>query len=319
MAQLNPYKDPLFMLENNVSIDRRLFLQASLSGVAIGASTSLAAETKTHEDLKGEVGITTGSLMRHLTVEPAKGKIRLLDLPKLMRDELDMKVIDLLNETLASMEPTYLDKLRKATENAGCIITNLKMNLDIDMASPDKSNRRAALDEYKRTIDAAERLGCRWVRPLPRPERPDVKLFVDGYSELIDYAQPKGISLLIENFGWMTDDPKIIPKIIKAAGPGLAASPDTGNWTNEARYEGLAEVFPHAVTCDFKANQFDGEGNHTRYDLQRCFQIGWDAGYRGPWCLEHFNTTLDGLIKGFAKLRMMLNEWAGILTSTTNN
>ena len=294
-----------------MSIDRRLFLKASLSGVAIGASTSLAAETKTHKDLQGEVGITTGSLMQHLTVELAKGKMRLLDLPKLMRDELDMKVIDLLNETLASMEPTYLDKFRNAAEDAGCVITNLKMNLDIDMASPDQSTRHAALDEYRRTIDVAERLGCRWVRPLPRQERPDVQLYVDGYRRLIDYARPKGISLLIENFGWMADDPTIIPKIIKTVGPGLAASPDTGNWSDEARYEGLAEVFPHAVTCDFKAYQLDADGNHTRYDLKRCFQIGWDAGYRGPWCLEHFNTTLDGLIKGLANLRMMLNAWSG--------
>ncbi|MGI9458174.1 MAG: hypothetical protein ACR2NU_16540, partial [Aeoliella sp.] len=110
------------MLEYNVIFDRRLFFKASFSGVAIGASTSLAAETKAHEDLKGEFGITTGSLFQHLTGKPARGRICLLDWPKLMRDELDMKVIDLLNETLASMEPSYLDKFRKAAEDAGCII-----------------------------------------------------------------------------------------------------------------------------------------------------------------------------------------------------
>ena len=294
-----------------MNIDRRFFLKASLSSITVGRSALFAADSPAGDDLKGEVGITTGSLMRHLTVEPAKGKMRLLDLPKLMRDELDMKVIDLMTATLASMEPSYLDKLRKEAESAGCIITNLKMNQKgIDMASADEAKRRKALDEYKRTIDAAERLGCRWVRPLPRPKRPDVKLYVNSYRELIEYAKPKGISLLIENFGWMTDDPKIIPKIISAVGSGLDASPDTGNWSNEARYEGLAEVFPHAVTCDFKAFAFDADGKHPRYDLNRCFQIGWDAGYRGPWCLEHFNNNLVGLIEGFGKLRDMLNEWS---------
>ncbi|MGI9456604.1 MAG: hypothetical protein ACR2NU_08585, partial [Aeoliella sp.] len=62
--------------------------------------------------------------------------------------------------------------------------------------------------------------------------------------------------------------------------------------------------------CDYKAYQFDAEGNHAQYDLERCFQIGWDAGYRGPWWLEQFNETLDGLINGLTKLRMMLNQWA---------
>jgi len=294
-----------------MNADRRLLIKASLGCVVVGQSASFAAESKANDDLKDEIGITTGSLMKHLTVDPAEGKMRLLDLPKLMRDELDMRVIDLMTATLASMESAYLDKFRKEAESAGCIITNLKMNQKgIDMASPDEAQRRKALDVYKRTIDAAERLGCRWVRPLPRSERPDVKLYVDSYRELIDYAKPKGISLLIENFGWMTDDPQIIPKIISAVGTGLAASPDTGNWTEESRYEGLAKVFRHAVTCDFKAYEFDSDGKHPRYDLRRCFQIGWDVGFRGPWCLEHFNNDLKDLIKGFGKLRDMLKEWA---------
>jgi energy-coupling factor transporter ATP-binding protein EcfA2 len=50
-------------------------------------------------------------------------------------------------------------------------------------------------------------------------------------------------------------------------------------------------------------------GRHEEYDLKRCFEIGWDAGFRGPWCLEHFNTTLDGLWRGFGQLREMLRGW----------
>lgn len=260
--------------------------------------------------LAREIGITTGSFMEHLRVRPELHKTLLLDLPQRMREELDMRVIDLMTRTLPSLEPAYLEQLRSRAEKHGCIITNLKMNQDIDMASPDAAARRAALDEYRRTIDAAHRLGCRWVRPAPQGNKPpDLQLLAAGFRELIDYGGPKGISLLVENNAWMRSDPQGIPTLIRLVGAGLAAAPDTGNWTDAVRLEGLAKAFPLAVTCDFKAQQLGPGGEHDAYDLKRCFEVGWQAGFRGPWCLEHFNKTLDGLWRGFARLRDMLRGW----------
>ena len=290
---------------------RRTFLQAAAGGLVLGQLSDQLPAAKPKQKLTDEVGITTGSFMRHLTVDPKPGKMRILDLPKIMRDELDMRVIDLMTRTLASFEPKYIDDLRNRAEKAGCIITNLKMNQKgLDLGSPDTEVKKRALDEYKRTIDVAERLGCRWVRPIPGSKRPDLKRLADGYRELIEYAAPKKISLLIENNGWISNDPNAIPAVIGLVGNRLAASPDTGNWTNAARYAGLAKAFPLAVTCDYKAFPPLGpNGEHARYDLKRCFQIGWDAGFRGPWCLEHFNDDLKALLGGFAQLRDMLRQW----------
>jgi sugar phosphate isomerase/epimerase len=234
----------------------------------------------------------------------------MLDLPQRMRDELGMSVIDLMHETLPSFEPKYLDELRGRAEKYGCVITNLKMNQkDVNMASPDAAERRRSIDVYKQSIDHAAQLGCRWVRPAPRGERPDVGLLAASYRELIDYAGPKGISLLIENNGWMKNDPDAIPAVIKTVGKGLAACPDTGNWTDAARDAGLKKAFPLAQTCDFKAMQFRADGSHKEYDLERCFRIGWEAGFRGPWCFEHFNESLNGLWRGFARLRDLVTDW----------
>jgi sugar phosphate isomerase/epimerase len=282
---------------------------------AMGASLlvtrfAAARQPQPNAKLAGEVGVTTGSFMRHLAIEPAKGKLRLLDLPRIMRDELDMHVIDLMTATLPSLDAAYVDAFRDRAEKANCIITNLKMNQrGLEMASLDDAVRDRALVEYRRAIDAAARLGCRWVRPLPGPKRPDMARLADSYRRLIDYAAPKGISLLVENFGWMMNDPNAVPSIVKAVGPGIAAAPDTGNWTDEARFEGLKKAYPLAVTCDFKARQLQPNGSHKEYDLKRCFQVGWDAGFRGPWCLEHFNQSLDGLLAGMKRLRDLLREW----------
>jgi sugar phosphate isomerase/epimerase len=293
-----------------MNITRRTMLQSTLGGAIVAAAPVWADEKKKHMDVTGQLGITTGSFMRHLSVDARKGKIRLLDVPQVMRDELDLRVIDLMTATMVSQQPAYLDELRARADKAGCTLTNLKMNQKgLDMASPDPATRGKALDEYKRTIDSAERLGCRWVRPIPLSAKPDLKLYAASYRELIDYAAPKGITLLVENFGWLSADPEAIPQVIKAVGPGLHASPDTGNWTDQARYEGLAKAYPLAATSDFKALMFNADGKHPRYDLQRCFQIGWDAGFRGPWCFEHFDESLEGLLKGFARLRDLLRGW----------
>jgi hypothetical protein len=260
--------------------------------------------------LPRELGITTGSFVRHLVETAQPGKLRLLDLPRLMRDELDMRVIDLMTATLVSLEPKYLEQLRQAAADAGCVLTNLKMNQKgLDLAAVDEKLRRESITVYRRTIDAAAVLGVRWVRPLPGPKAPDLKLLVPSYRELIDYAGEKGIGVLIENFGWMQGDPDAIPNVIQAVGAELKSQPDTGNWTDTARYDGLTKAFPFAVSCDFKARELSADGTHEAYDLKRCFDIGWAAGFRGPWCFEHFHNDLPQLFREMGVLRDMLRRW----------
>lgn len=294
------------------ALTRRQFVGTCAVG---GLAALLGRDARGAQDrpsLAGEVGLTTGSFMRHLSVHEQPGKLRLLDVPRIMRDELDMRVLDLMTATLASFEPAYVDELRETAERHGCVITNLKMNQKgLEMASPDADLRRASLHEYRRTIDVAAQLGCRWVRPLPGAKEPDRRRLIEAYRELIDYAAPKGISLLVENFGWIQDRPEVIPSIIEDVGEGFAASVDTGNWTAAAREAGLHAAFPLAVTCDFKARQLGENGEHPQYDLKRCFEIGWTAGYRGPWCLEHFDESLPRLLENMRTLRASLKQWIG--------
>src|SRR5262245_14407945 len=126
------------------TVTRRGFLKIA-AATAAGAvcADNATAEGKAWPSLRGEIGITTGSFVRHLSPVREAGKLRLLDLPRIMRDELDMRVIDLMTATLVSLEPAYLEQLRDAAEKAGCVLTNLKMNLrDLDLGSEDEETRR---------------------------------------------------------------------------------------------------------------------------------------------------------------------------------
>ena len=60
---------------------------------------------------------------------------------------------------------------------------------------------------------------------------------------------------------------------------------------------------------DFKARALTAAGEHKLYDLRRCFEIGRQAGFRGPWCLEHANRDRDALFRELGMLRDQLREW----------
>lgn len=302
-----------------MKINRRDFIRKTAtigSGVAGSALPSpsflLAQNKETRNPLAGALGIVTASLSSHISQKPGvKGKFTLLELPKIMREELDLKVIDFNTMNFHTFNPTYLEKLRSASDDAGCVMTNLKMNQKVDMSSPDAETKAAAMKVYKDSIDAAALLGLQWVRPLPRTPMPDMKLHVQAYHELIDYAGEKDIIVLVENFGWMMKNPDSMVKLIREINNnGTTAGVDTGNWiNNEVRYPGLKNSFPLAVTCDFKAKAMGPKGEHSAYDLRRCFEIGWQAGFRGPWCFEHGHRERSRAFREIGMLRDWLREW----------
>jgi hypothetical protein len=292
-----------------------MFLQAA-GAAGIGASLyrpSLAEKDTAKPRLKlaGEVGITTSSLSSHVSAKPAPGKIDLMDLPKVLREELDIRVIDLNTSTIGSLNEGELDQFRQAAEKAGCRLTNLKMNQPgLDMNSADAEIRGKAMREYKRSIDRASRLGCQWARPLPRAELPDWNRHVAAYQELANYAAERNVEMLVENYGWMESDADSVVKLVKVVGRNISACPDTGNWTtNPIRAEGLQATFPIAVTCDFKAKTLVAGREHPAYNLKECFDWGWNAGFRGPWCLEHAHKNRETLFRELGFLRDELRKW----------
>ncbi len=312
-------KLPGFWIENkmfssNLAFERRNLLFGGVVGVAVAISAplvqALAPTGRSPTDLQGQVGLTVGSFQKHYASTVEREKLRLIDLPKRMKNELGMRVLDLMTASFPSMERPFLDELRNEAIKNDCIITNLKMNQpDVDIGSSDSEERQRSLQVYRETIDAAEVLGCRWVRPLPKSKLSSWEGYVDSYRHLIDYAKPKGISILVENYGWMKDDANAIPSLIRAVGEGIDAAPDTGNWTDAVRYEGLKKAYPLAVTCDFKAFALDENGNHPQYDLKKCFDLGREAGFNGPWCIEHFNDKLPMLFDEILKIKEMILAW----------
>ena len=222
-----------------------------------------------------------------------------------------MKVIDMNTMNFAKLDLKSAETLRKAAEREQCVLTNLKLNQrGLDLASPKVETRQHALKVFQASIDAAKVMGMNWVRPLPRPQQGNRRLLIGSLRELDEYAGERGLRVLVENFGWMQADPNSVVGLIRDVGRDQPASPDTGNWSSdEVRYAGLKKTFPLAVTCDYKAKTFNAQGEHVQYDLEKCFRIGWEAGFRGPWCIEHGHRDLPQLYRNLRRIKAMLEEW----------
>src|SRR5688500_1780034 len=227
---------------------RRAFL---LGAVGLAAATLRAARPPTRPPLDEIVGVNTSSFARQNRATVVEQRIDPFDVPRILRDEVDVRVIDLVSTMLGTRDPATLARFRTEADRRGCVITNLKVNdRTLHFESEDAATRRHALDEYKRWIDAAAVLGVRWLRPYPAAATPPKwETLVASYRELADYAQPRGILLLIENYRWLEDQPDAIPRLVRELPGRVAAQPDTLNWVNdEVRRRGLERAFPHAVS-----------------------------------------------------------------------
>src|SRR5688572_13550533 len=199
-----------------VPVSRRHFLSCCVAAAGWPLLTQAASSAK--PSLAGEVGITTSSIFRQNAGRATDRSFELWDIPRVLRDELGMKVIDLSTGTLGERDPRRADRMRAAAEAAGCVITNLKVNathmgvkvLDLPFDHADRAVRRKALDEYKAWIRIAQRLGARWLRPFPSEQRPDFATLVESYRELADFGAEHGITLVVENATWLRSDAQAI-------------------------------------------------------------------------------------------------------------
>jgi hypothetical protein len=232
---------------------------AGAAALAVPLSATATPCTNEPSGLDGAIGIVTASAAAHLTTVARKGQFTLLDLPQILREELDLRVIDLNTSSFpdfAIVNEKYCERLRAAADRFGCVLTNLKMNQrGIDMNNPQKDIRQKALMEYKRSIDIASRLGCHWARPLPQTQKPDIAIHVDSYRELCDYAADRNVTMLVENFGWMQNDPDSVSSLLRAIGHNAVAGVDTGNWSdNDVRYSWLSPVISRPENSGAVAN-----------------------------------------------------------------
>ena len=175
-----------------------------------------------------------------------------------------------------------------------------------DLASPDKEVRNAAVENHKKWVDAAQKLGCHSIRVNTfGTNDPElwVPAVVDGLKKLSTYAATKDINVLAENHGWLSSNVPVLMEAIKKVDmENCGTLPDFGNWCVKRKdgerwgeclkeypdkYEGIETMLTEAKAVSAKAYDFDAKGNETTLDFPRIVKLVKDSGYSGYVGVEY--------------------------------
>lgn len=176
-----------------------------------------------------------------------------------------------------------------------------------DLGIQDKAKRIEGIENHKKWIDMADRLGCHSIRLNlfgEGPRKAQMANAADSMSRLADYAKDVGINILVENHGGLSSDPTWVTAVMKATNrSNVGTLPDFGNFCIEREggarwgapcvneyddiYKAVEMMMPYAKAVSAKSYAFDANGNETKIDYTKMLQIVKDAGYSGYIGVEY--------------------------------
>jgi sugar phosphate isomerase/epimerase len=208
---------------------------------------------------------------------------------------------------------TVIDSLKTLSEKNGMQNVLIMVDNEGDLADPDEDVRDAAVENHKKWIDAAAKLGAHAIRVNTfGTNDPEIwkTAVVDGLKKLSLYAATKNINVLCENHGWLSSDAEKLMQAITAVNmTNCGTLPDFGNWCTKRKdktakwgeceevypdkYKGTALMMAAAKAVSAKSYDFDENGNETTIDYTKMLQIVKDAGYTGFVGVEYEGSRLD--------------------------
>lgn len=219
---------------------------------------------------------------------------------------------------------SVIDKLQLESQKYGLKNNLIMVDDEGDLADPNTEMRKLAVENHKKWIDAAQKLGCQAIRVntfgTNDPEVWKVTV-VDGLRALSEYAATKNINVICENHGWLSSDiPKLMEVLNTINMDNCGTLPDFGNWCVKRvkgedwgdclelypdKYEGIQSMMPRAKGVSAKSYDFDENGNETTIDYVKMIQIVKDAGFNGIIGIEYEGERLSE-IEGIIATRELL-------------
>ena len=165
----------------------------------------------------------------------------------------------------------------------------------VRLAQPTAELRQQQLDELKKWLDVAQRVGATHVRVFggDTPAGATLEQAIGFAAETLkrgaELAGSRGVILGLEDDGGITDFAKETIEIVKRAdSPWAGMNLDIGNFRPPAVYDQIEMSIPHAVSTHIKTTiALDDGKTRGPMDLDRVFKMFAAHGYRGYMGLEY--------------------------------
>lgn len=209
-------------------------------------------------------------------------------------------------------DAAYLAEMNLRAGDAG--IRQLLIMVDGEGALADTNDtlRRQAVDNHRKWLDAAHKLGCHSIRVNAGGASNDRmarhQAAVEGLGQLATFGAQAGINVIVENHGGLSSDGQWLAGVMRAVNmPNCGTLPDFGNFCIREetatsgqklcaepydRYRGMAELLPFAKAVSAKSYDFDELGEETTIDFGRMINLVLDSGYTGYIGVEYEGSRL---------------------------
>ncbi len=328
------------------NMPRRRFLELSaLGGIAAGTAPAMARQQKQAKTPPFRISLAQWSLHRALFGgDPGEmmgwgefekrlqsaayrsllgGSMKPLDFAATARRDFGIDAIEYVNVFFfdRAKDSAFMGELKKRADSEGVRSVLIMCDGLGQLGTPDGSSRARVVENHYPWVEAAAFLGCHAIRvnaasdeKLPPAEQQ--KLVADGLRRLAEFADARGINVLVENHGGLSSNGKWLTGVMElAAHKRVGTLPDFGNFQIRPgeeydRYLGMQELMRFAKSVSAKTYDFDENGNETTIDVPRVMKIVLDAGFRGFVGIEYEGTRLseaDG-IRATRKLLMRVRD-----------
>ncbi len=207
----------------------------------------------------------------------------------------------------------YLKEMKLRANNEGQENVLIMVDGEGGLAIPDEANRKLAIENHYKWVEAAHFLGCHAIRVnLAGATNFDegIKTAIDSLTQLSEFAKGSNINVLVENHGGFSSNGEWMHKVFsEVKNENCGTLPDFGNFCiNKGekdengvrpcfdaydRYKGMQELLPFAKAVSAKSYDFDAEGNETAIDYLKVMKMVKETGYTGFVGIEYEGKNLS--------------------------
>jgi len=219
--------------------------------------------------------------------------LTLLTAPKFIADEVGLHNVEVWNRHFDDMSLDYCRALKAAAASAGSKITNIQLDGQYDLSSPDADKRKESLTFVKGWMDRAAALGAPRMRANTggRPSDPVADQTVDSYRQLAAYGKTIGVKILVENHDGSSEIPRAVDVVRRVNDPFCRSLSDWGNTpagSQKEREAALKTMLPYLEFISAKEVDFDAQNRHVSYDIVPIIEMTEASGFRGIYSIEFF-------------------------------
>ncbi len=307
------------------ALSRRQFLRSTAAAAGAVARSGLLPGRlwAAAEEAPYRISLAQWSLHRALR----GGQLDNLEFAATTREAFGIEAVEYVNQFFKDKadDEAYLGQMKQRAADAGVQSLLIMCDGEGRLGDPNPEKRLAAVQNHHKWVRAAKFLGCHAIRVNASSSGSFVeqqKLAADGLGQLSEYAEPFGLSVIVENHGGLSSHGEWLAGVMQRVDrDNCGTLPDFGNFTIRRgddpleydRYKGVEELMPYAKAVSAKTYDFDEQGNETTIDYERMMQIVLDHGYHGFVGIEYEGRRLDeytGIKKSKALLERVAQKLA---------